>query len=114
VGTIENNVTAPSSIKTQSAIKRFIKRPKRASKTNLFSNTCRLIDSKFDKLNLLFSFLLEACYDPEGKNMHEMLPFIPKKTHSYLSRLLDNFIFVLSLTLVIGCLVCGTLTQVPC
>jgi hypothetical protein len=46
--------------KPQSAIKGSTKRPKRASKTHLLSNAWRLIDSQFDKLNVLFPFSIEA------------------------------------------------------
>jgi len=41
----------------------------------MYSNAWRLIDSEFDKLNVLLSFSLEACCDPEGKNKHDLLPF---------------------------------------
>ena len=84
MGTIENNVIVPSHVKPQSAIKSYIKRPKRASKTRLLSNSWRLIDSEFDKLNVLFSFSIEACCDPEGKNRHGMLPFYSERD-SFLS-----------------------------
>jgi hypothetical protein len=47
----------PLFVKPQSSIKSYIKRPKRASNTNLHSNAWRLIESEFGKDNVLFSFL---------------------------------------------------------
>ena len=84
MGTVEHNVTVPTLVKPQLVINGSSKRPKRASKTNLLSNAWRLIDSEFDKLNVLFSFSIEACCDPEGKNRHGMLPFFSEKD-SFLS-----------------------------
>ena len=75
MGTVEHNVTVPTLVKPQSVINCSSKRLKRASKTNLLSNAWRLIDSEFDKLYVLFSFSIEACYDSEGRNKHGMLPF---------------------------------------
>jgi len=84
VGAVENNIIVLSTLKPQSAIKMSIKRSKRASKTNLLSDVCRLIYSIFDKLNVLFPFSLVACCDPEGKIKHGMLPFYSEK-NSFLS-----------------------------
>ena len=84
MGTIENNFTVPTYVKQQPAIKGSSMRPKRASKTHLLSNAWRLIDSEFDKLNVLFSFSIEACCDPKGKNRHGMLPLCSERD-SFLS-----------------------------
>jgi hypothetical protein len=76
---VEDNVIVPSHVKPQSANKSSIKRPKRASKTNLLSNAWGLIDSEFDKLNVIFSISIEALCEPEGKKRHGMLPFYSEK-----------------------------------
>jgi hypothetical protein len=60
VGIVENNVIVPSLVKPQSTIKGSTKRPKRASKTHLLLNAWRLIKSEFEKLNVIFSFSIEA------------------------------------------------------
>jgi len=79
VGTVENNVIVPSHVNPQSDIKGSSKRPKHTSKTYLPSNAWRLIDSEFDKLNVLFSFSIKACCDLEEKNRHGMLPFYSER-----------------------------------
>ncbi len=45
-----------------------VRKSKRLPKTNLHTNTWRLIDSEFNFLNALFSFTLEACCYPKGSN----------------------------------------------
>jgi hypothetical protein len=84
MGTMEHNVTVPTHVNPQSVIKGSSKRPKRTSKTHIPSNAWRLIVSEFDKLNILFSFAIEACCDLEGKNRHGMLPFYSER-FSFLS-----------------------------
>ena len=84
MGTVEHNVAVLTLVKPQSVINNPSKRPKRASKTNLLSNAWRLIYSEFDKFNILFSFSIEACCDPEWKNRHGMLPFFSERD-SFLS-----------------------------
>ena len=56
-----------------------VRKAKRLPKTHLHTNTRRLIDSKFDSLNAIFSFALEACCDLEGSNRHGSLPFYYEK-----------------------------------
>jgi hypothetical protein len=93
VESVEHNVIVPSHVKPQSAIKSYIKRPKRASKTRLLSNSWRLIDSEFDKLNLLFSFSIEACCDREGENMHGILPFYSEKDSFLAHEMVQQSVF---------------------
>jgi len=75
MGTVDINVKVPSSIKPHPSVKSYIKRFKRAANTNLYSNAWKLIYSEIEKLNVLFSFSLEACCDPKGKNKYGPLPF---------------------------------------
>jgi hypothetical protein len=56
-----------------------VRKSKRLPKTHLHTNAWRLIDSKFDSLNAIFSFTLEACCDAEGSNRHHSLPFYSEK-----------------------------------
>jgi hypothetical protein len=84
MGIVEHNATIPTLVKPQSVINGSSKRPNRASKTNLLSNAWRRIYSEFDKLNVLFSFSIEACCDPEGEKRHGMLSFYSERD-SFLS-----------------------------
>jgi hypothetical protein len=79
MGTVESNVIVSTHVNPQSAIKGSSKRRKHTSKSNLLSNAWRFIDSEFDNLNVIFSFSIEACCHPKGKNMHVMLPFYSEK-----------------------------------
>ncbi len=67
-----------------STSKRSVKRIRSAPRTNLHCNAWRLIDSEFSNLNTMFSFTLEACCDPDGKNKHGSLPFY-SENDSFLS-----------------------------
>jgi hypothetical protein len=93
MGTLENNVTVPTHVNPQSVIKGSSKRLKRASKTNLLSNAWRLIDSEFDKLNVLFSFSIEACCDPEGQSRHGMLRFYSERNSFLSHEVVGQFVF---------------------
>ena len=61
---------SPSSIVNSTNYKPRVQRPKSHSKTNLRTNAWRFIESEFDSLNALFSFILEACCEPNGFNRH--------------------------------------------
>ncbi len=54
------------------------------SKAHLHTNARSLVDSEIDSLNPLFSFTLEACYDPKGSNRHDVITFNSEKD-SFLS-----------------------------
>ena len=53
----------------------LVDKSKRLPKTHLRTNAWRLIDYESDSLNVVFSFILEACCDPDGANRHGSLPF---------------------------------------
>ena len=87
-----NNVSVPTHVNLQ-PLKVSSKRAKRTLKTNLTSNAWRLIDSEYDKLNVLFSFSLEACCDPKGENRHGMLPFYSEEDSFLLHEVVGQSVF---------------------
>jgi hypothetical protein len=83
MGVVDPQVRVPS-ILNSTNFKPLVRKSKRLPKTHFHTNAWRLIDSEFDTLNALFSFILEACCDPNGSNRHGSLPIYFEKD-SFLS-----------------------------
>ena len=69
MGAVDSQVRVPSIVDSTNS-KHHVQRPKSHSKTILYTNAWRLVDSEFDSFNAVLSFTLEACCDPNGFNRH--------------------------------------------
>jgi hypothetical protein len=69
MGAKDNQVLVPPIVNSVNSNEPFVQRPKRSHKTNLHINAWKLIDSEFYIfIEYFFSFTLEACCDPIGRN----------------------------------------------
>ncbi len=60
---------------------RSLKRSKRDPNVHIHPNAWILVDSEFDMSNSLFSFTLEACYDPYRLDKHGLLHLYYEKLY---------------------------------
>ena len=69
MGVVDPQAHVPSIVNSTNSDPR-VRKSKRIPKIHLHTNAWRLIDSKFDTLNALFSFTLKASWDPYGTKRH--------------------------------------------